>query len=187
MQPVPTIAVLSSSPALSSVLGATLRRGRRWRVREFGDSRALRDYLRIAPLALLITDYDLDRTDAAAVALAIRGDAELVSRHIHIIAMSRTVNPEMRRKCVQAGIDEVIVKPMSPLYLEERIEARLTTGTTGYVTALPGYIGPERRNRIALPDVRTIPVERRGENVVSFLAHRALRDRSTDSAFRPDA
>lgn len=176
MLPVPTIAVLSSSPALASVLGATLRRSQRWRVREFRDSRALRDYLRIAPLALIVADYELDRTDAAEVARSIRSSRDLASRQIQIIAMSRTVDPDMRRKCVQAGIDEVIVKPMSPLYLEERIAARLATGTASYVSATP-YVGPERRDRIPLSDTRPIPVERRGENVVSFLAHKAMRER----------
>lgn len=182
MLPIPTIAVLSSSPALASVLGATLRRGHRWRVREFNDSRALNDYMRIAPLAVLVADYDLERTDAAEVALAIRGDAALASRHVQIIAMSRTVDPEMRRKCVQAGIDEMIIKPMSPVYLEERIAARLVAGTNTYVAGSPRYVGPERRNRILLADARPIPVERRGENVVSFLAHKAMREGLTPDA-----
>lgn len=182
MLPVPTIAVLSNSAALASVLAATLRRGHRWRVREFGDSRMLKDYMRIAPLALLVADYDLERTDAAEVAMAIRSDAALASRDIQIIAMSRSVDREMRRRCVQAGIDEVIIKPMNPLYLEERIAARLAAGTAGYVAAPPHYVGPERRNRIPLADMRAIPVERRGENVVSFLAHKAMRD-----GIRPDA
>lgn len=181
MLPIPTIAVLSSSPALASVLGATLRRGHRWRVREFNDSRALNDYMRIAPLALLVADYDLERTDAAEVALAIRSDAALASRHVQIIVMSRTVDPQMRRRCVQAGIDEMIIKPMNPLYLKERITARLTAGTAAYVEASAQYVGPERRDRILLADTRPIPVERRGENVVSFLAHKAMRE-----GVRPD-
>lgn len=176
MLPIPTIAVLSNSPALASVLGATLRREHTWRVREFCDHRALGDYMRIAPLALLVTDYDLDRVTAADVALSIRNSDDIASRHVQIIALSRTVDGEMRRHCVQAGIDEVIVKPMSPVYLEERIAARLAGGTGAYVSAAPYYVGPERRNRIALNDTRTIPVERRGENIVSFLAHKAMRE-----------
>ena len=175
MLPVPTIAVLSNSPALASVLGATLRRGHGWRVREFCDHRAL-----------LVTDYDLDRVTAADVALSIRNGDDLASRHVQIIALSRTVDSEMRRRCVQAGIDEVIVKPMSPVYLEERIAARLANGTGGYVSAEPYYVGPDRRNRIALDDTRVIPVERRGENIVSFLAHKAMREQRPDSS-RPDA
>ena len=158
MLPVPTIAVLSNSPALASVLGATLRRGHGWRVREFCDHRAL----------------------------SIRNGDDLASRHVQIIALSRTVDSEMRRRCVQAGIDEVIVKPMSPVYLEERIAARLANGTGGYVSAEPYYVGPDRRNRIALDDTRVIPVERRGENIVSFLAHKAMREQRPDSS-RPDA
>ncbi|MAN76399.1 MAG: hypothetical protein CML24_04180 [Rhizobiales bacterium] len=178
--PVPTIAVLSNSPALASVLGATLRRGHRWRVREFCDHRALGDYMRIAPLALLVADYDLERVTAADVALSIRNSDDIASRHVQIIALSRTVDGEMRRQCVQAGIDEVIVKPMSPVYLEERIAARLGNGTGAYVSAEPSYVGPERRNRIALDDTRVIPVERRGENIVSFLAHKAMREQRPD-------
>ncbi|AEQ50654.1 response regulator [Pelagibacterium halotolerans] len=186
MLPVPTIAVLSNSPALASVLGATLRRGHRWRVREFCDHRALGDYMRIAKLALLVTDYELDRVTAAEVALSIRNSDDLASRHVQIIALSRTVDSEMRRQCVQAGIDEVIVKPMSPIYLEERIAARLAKGTGAYVSAEPFYVGPERRNRIALDDTRVVPVERRGENIVSFLAHKAMREQRPDQT-RPDA
>ena len=167
MLPVPTIAVLSNSPALASVLGATLRRGHGWRVREFCDHRALSDYMRIAPLALLVTDYDLDRVTAAGVALSIRNGDDLASRHVQIIALSRTVDSEMRRRCVQAGIDEVIVKPMSPVYLEERIAARLANGTGGYVSAEPYYVGPDRRNRIALDDTRVIPVARRKHRLAS--------------------
>ncbi|WP_417580289.1 response regulator [Pelagibacterium sp.] len=180
MLPVPTVAVLSNSPALASVLAATLRRGSRWRVREFSDHRALADYMRIAPLALLVTDFDLDRVTAADVALSIRNGDDLASRHVQIIALSRKVDAGMRRKCVQAGIDEVIVKPMSPVYLEERIAARLADGTTTYVSAEPYYVGPERRNRVSLDDTRTIPVERRGENIVSFLAHKAMREQQPD-------
>lgn len=183
MLPIPTIAVLSSSPALTSVLAATLRRGHRWRVREFRESEALRGYMHVAPVALLVTDYDLADTNAPEIALAIRGDIELVTRRVQIIALSRTVDPQMRQRCVQAGIDEVIVKPMSPIYLEERIATRLKDGTSGYVSALPHYLGPERRNRISMSDTRDIPLERRGENVVSFLAHKAMRERE----IRPDA
>src|SRR5690554_6003417 len=119
MQPVPTIAVLADSPALASVLAATLRRKRDWRVRGFRDLGALTDYIRIAPIALLVTDFELGQTTAADVAQAIRNDETVAARAVQIIALSRTISPQMRRQCVEAGIDEVIVKPMSPLYLEE--------------------------------------------------------------------
>lgn len=177
----PTIAVLSTSPALASILGATLRQGRNWRVREFRDPRALNAYMRIAPVAMLVCDYSLGDSTAADLAGTIREDAFVVSRQVQILAMSRSIDSDMRQRCVQAGIDEVIAKPMSPLYLEERVRARLANGARDYVISDTGYIGPERRDRIVLSDPRTIPVERRGENVVSFLAHKALRARKSDT------
>lgn len=177
----PTIAVLSTSPALASILGATLRQGRSWRVREFRDPRALNAYMRIAPVAMLVCDYSLGDSTAADLAGAIREDVFVVSRQVQILAMSRTIDSDMRQRCVQAGIDEVIAKPMSPLYLEERVSARLAGGASGYVSFDSGYVGPERRQRIILSDTRAIPVERRGENVVSFLAYKALHAHRNDT------
>jgi two-component system, OmpR family, phosphate regulon response regulator PhoB len=176
--PAPTIAVLSTSPALASILGATLRRGRDWRVREFRDTRSLSAYMRIAPVAILVTDYRLENATAADVAHDLRSDALVISRHVQIIALSKTVDTSMRQRCVQAGIDEVIMKPMSPLYLEERVTARLKSVPRDHIACGPAYAGPERRERIVLDDTRPIPVERRGDgiNVVSFLAHKAARD-----------
>lgn len=186
MQTVPTIAVLADSPALASVLAATLRRKRDWRVREFRHLSALDDYIHIAPLTLLVTDFQLGHTTAADFARTIRNDETVASRSMQIIALSRTISPQMRRQCVEAGIDEVIVKPMSPLYLEERVAARIASGPTNYVTASTGYLGPDRRNRIPLADARMNHIERRGENIVSFFAHKSIRDQGPDTP-RPSA
>lgn len=180
----PTIAVLSSNAALSALLAATLRRAHHWRVREFGDRGALEAYVRIAPVAVMVADYDLGDSTAAELAMDLRSDPMVTSPEIQIIALARSIDLEMRERCTRAGIDEVVVKPMSPLYLEERIQARLERGSIDYVAVPPYYIGPERRDRIAMMDLRLDPVDRRQDNVVSFMAHRARRD-AMDA--RPDA
>ncbi|MCD7059414.1 response regulator [Pelagibacterium xiamenense] len=172
---VPTIAVLSSSPALASILGATLRSRRDWRVREFRDARSLNAYMRIAPVAMLVSDFTLEDGSLTSLAHSIRNDEMVISKHVQIIAMSRTISPGMRRDCVAAGIDEVIVKPMSPIYLKERIGARIANGPADHITVKGAYTGPERRGRIPLRDRRDLPFERRGDNVVSLAAHRAQR------------
>lgn len=173
---VPTIAVLSSSPALVSILGATLRSRADWRVREFRDPASLNAYMRIAPVAMLVADYRFEDGDLTMLARTIREDPMVISKHVQIIAMSRTISPGMRRACVAAGIDEVIVKPMSPLYLKERIGARIARGPVDHIIVKNTYVGPERRNRIPLRDGRDIALERRGDNVVSLHAHKAQRD-----------
>src|SRR5690554_6648461 len=170
----PTIAVLSTSPALTSILGATLRRSHEWRVREFRDPRSLGAYMRIAPLAMMVADYTLGDTTLADVVTGLRKDGLTISRDAQIIALSRTVNGAMRNQCLRAGIDEVMAKPMSPLYLEERVRARLATGPVDYVTQSEGYFGPERRGRIPSEN-RVVPFERRG-NVVSFGQHKGSHD-----------
>ncbi|WP_127072103.1 response regulator [Pelagibacterium lentulum] len=178
--PIPTIAILCESAALTSILGATLRQNKSWRVREFRDARALGSYMRIAPVAMLVCDYALGEQTAPDIILPLREDLLVISRHVQIIAMTRTIDIAMRGDCVRAGIDEVIVKPMSPLYLEERIRTRLSEGPRGYIAIDDGYVGPERRGRGVIADTRDIPLERRGENIVSFVAHKALRSKADE-------
>lgn len=185
MPDVPTIAVLSSNEPFAGILAATLRSGRRgWRVREFHDPAAVMSYMRLAPVMLLVGDYQLGANTLADVASGIRCYSRLVSQDTQIVALASTVDETTRLRCVQAGIDEVIAKPMSPAYLEERILARLARGVSDYVEALPHYVGPERRGRFAFSDARIVPSERRIDNVISFVAHRAARETSN---LRPDA
>lgn len=166
MQTMPTIAVLSSNAALSAVLAATLRQDHGWRVREFRDVRAVASYMRVAPVAVLVGDYDLDDGTTADLAESIRTEGGIVSTDVQIIALTRSIDHDLRRRCVRAGIDEIIVKPMSPLYLEDRVRNRLNAGTRDYVRST--YVGPDRRDRLHLVDPRPSPIERRQGNVIPF-------------------
>lgn len=175
MQPQPTIAVLSDSPALASVVGAMLRRRQGWRVREFGEAAALTAYLHIAIVKVLICDHDRDAEGAAETMARLRADDAIVARDFQIIALSRAIKDDMRRRLVAAGVDEVIAKPMSPAYLEQRIGARLALPPRDYVARSPRYYGPERRNRLDIADPRVVFTERRSDNVISLVAHRRAR------------
>lgn len=158
--PVATIAVVSSSPALASVLAAAMRHRSGWRVRCFASLRELGTYMRIAPVAVIVSDYDLSDGSIADFAFMIREGDFVVDAGLAIIAMARAITPDMRRECRASGIDELIVKPMSPAYIEERVEARLRAQE------------PERRGG---PEVSIAP-EWHGGNVISFAAQRAARD-----------
>jgi two-component system phosphate regulon response regulator PhoB len=76
----------------------------------------------------------------------------------------------MRHQAISAGIDEVIIKPMSPRHLLQRIQARLRTRSV--VGVLGGYRGPERRNRIAVPTPKPPPTRRVTDNVVPLFPDR---------------
>lgn len=164
----PTIAIVSESAAFGSILCSLLRRERGWRVRGFATARALHDYMRIAPVAIVVCDYELEGALLPTFAARLRQDGDLVSRDAQILALSRIVEPDMRKACVASGIDEVIVKPMSPAYLAERIRARLEGGTVTHIRTSGRYRGPERRGRLLDADPRDFPHERRQANIIAF-------------------
>jgi len=120
-----TVAILVSNPALSSILGMVLAATPSLRVRPFESLLALSTYMRLAPVDLIVADLDGDGTGADLVAQALRSDKRVDSPHFQIIALAGAVTGETRTAARRAGIDEVMVKPMSPRYLLERVLARL--------------------------------------------------------------
>lgn len=137
-----TIAVLVANPALGSILGMVLAASPTLRVRPFDSALALLTYMRLAPVDLLVTDFDSESARADQVANALRAAAGLERRDFQIIALASKVTAETKSLSIAAGIDEVIVKPMSPKYLLERVLSRLArraalVGTTRRVQPAP--------------------------------------------------
>lgn len=158
------VAVLAANPALSSILTMVLAGCPSLRVRLFESRAALVTYMRLAPVDVLVTDFDCEDAPADEVALALRSDERLLRRDFAVIALTRTVTDATRRAAVSAGIDEVIVKPMSPRYLLERVLSRLRSGQ--HMVGDTGYRGPERRGRIAMPHVAAY--SRATDNVIAL-------------------
>lgn len=166
-QPTRVVAILTANCALSSVIAMVLTSRRHLRVRRFETRDDLVAYMRIAPVDLLVCDYELEASNAEALACGLRTSTELARREFQIVALAREVTPRMKRGAVRAGIDEVIVKPMSPRHLLERVEARLG-GQVHFIATRSAYVGPERRDRVPFPDPRGSDVERRGGNVIQL-------------------
>jgi DNA-binding response OmpR family regulator len=122
--PLKTVVVLVATPALSSILSTTLAAAPSLRVRAFESEAALLAYLQVAPADLLVADFDSEASAADRLAARLRTDPS-TPKHLQIIALASAVTPRMRAVSRAAGIDEVIVKPMSPRYLVERVLARL--------------------------------------------------------------
>jgi DNA-binding response OmpR family regulator len=81
--------------------------------------------MRHAPVDLVVTDFDRDDAPSALVARSLHEDPR-IERPFQIIALAGHVSPDLKLAATSAGIDEVIVKPMSPRYLLERVQARLS-------------------------------------------------------------
>jgi DNA-binding response OmpR family regulator len=118
--------------------------------------------MQLAPVALLVCDID----DAALVA-RLRQDSTLADRDLEVIALTRTLTRKERQEAVDAGIDEVILKPMSPAYLVERVMNRLERRAER-IAAEGAYRGPERRRGLATP---VAAYRRVSDNVVQLFPH----------------
>ena len=124
-EPHKTIAVLVANPALSSILTMVLASVPSLRVRPFESELALTIYMRLAPVDLVVTDFDADNARADLVTRDLRDDPGIERPDFQVIALASAVTPETKNLCIKAGIDELIVKPMSPKYLLERVQSRL--------------------------------------------------------------
>lgn len=119
------VAILVSNPALSSILTMVLASVPSLRVRPFESQLALSTYMRLAPVDLIVSDFDSERAPADKVARELHGDLSLERRDFQVIALASRVTSETKYASIRAGIDEIIVKPMSPKYLLERVLSRL--------------------------------------------------------------
>ena len=118
------VAILVSNPALGSILAAVLASNPSLRVRPFESQLALTTYMRLAPVDLIVADFD-GESPAHHLAIDLRADHRLERRDFQLLALARANTPELKTVSVRAGIDEIILKPMSPKYLLERVLSRL--------------------------------------------------------------
>lgn len=158
------IAVLAANPALTSLLAMVLAGDSRLKVRPFEDEAELIAYMGFAPIDMLVCDFDREGRPAYEMVESIRLNGSLVSQDVPVIALTRAITPPMRYQAISAGIDEVVVKPMSPRHLLQRVQARLRKRSV--VGVLGGYRGPERRDRIPFPVPHPKPNRRATDNVV---------------------
>jgi two-component system phosphate regulon response regulator PhoB len=165
------IAILAANPALTAVLSMVVAGDSRLRVRPFEDEDELFSYMRIVPLDMLVVDFDREGRAAYEMVEAIRLDSSFVSRDLPVIALTRAITLPMREQAISAGIDEVVVKPMSPRHLLQRIQTRLISrsvvGALGF-----GYRGPERRDRLPIQRPPASPGRRNTDNVVHLFPDR---------------
>lgn len=165
-----TVAVIAATPALSSIMTMVLAADSRLRVRQFDSDVALLSYMRLAAVDVLVCDFDREGRPAYEMVEAIRLDNNIESRDVQVIALTRTITAPMRHQSISAGIDEVLIKPMSPRHLLQRVQARLRARPV--ISTPSGYRGPERRNR--LPPLQPLVHQgrRATDNVVQLFPDR---------------
>ena len=80
--------------------------------------------MRIAPADLIICDYEQLGWTAAEMLVNLRQHAP--GRNFRSIVLTSFVSHEVRQGCRFAQVDEVLIKPMSPLFLLQRVAAHLS-------------------------------------------------------------
>ena len=163
-EPHKTVAVLVANPALSSILTMVLASVPSFRVRPFDSELALTIYMRLAPVDLVVTDFDAENARADLVTRDLRDDSGIENPAFQVIALASSVTPETKNLCIKAGIDEVIVKPMSPKYLLERVQSRLRQRA-------PVQTSIHQTLRRLTPKPATTPDFRGGTNVIPLWTH----------------
>ncbi len=164
-----TIAILSENDAFASILRMIIADNNGLRVRIFNSEVALANYMNITPIDLLITDCDeIDYAQITTISY-LRTIAQSPGYNFALgynfasIALCKKVQKNIKSFCETAKIDELIVKPMSPIYLEARVLALLNRENTDF--AKNSYKNIERRRA-------NINIQKpfSGDNVIALFA-----------------
>ena len=117
------VAILTSSPALGSILSMVLDCEECLILQNFSRPQNLERHMRIVPIDLIVCDYDMGDSSAPELAISLR--TSNLQRNFKMIVLAETMSRQTRQACKFAAIDEVIIKPMSPLFIRDRVLARL--------------------------------------------------------------
>jgi len=89
------------------------------------DGREAVDWFRERPLDLVLMDCQMPEMDGYEAARAMRRLEEGSGRRVPIVAMTASAVPEDRDRCMEAGMDDFVSKPVAPRALIETVESWL--------------------------------------------------------------
>lgn len=115
------VLILTDSAALGSILAASLADENI--VTHFAET--VRDavgLLRLHRVKFLISDFEVAGQNVLGFVPALR--RAVPYRDFETITLTRAIDNDVQNICRSVGIDEVIVKPMSPRFLRERLITR---------------------------------------------------------------
>ena len=130
-----TIAIFSTNKALSSLLHMVLAKNIQLRVREFTSEETLKQYMNISTIDLLIYDCEEINEEIISSIQNIKKIENSSNAKFQIITLCKSIPKGIRSICKSIGIDELIIKPMSPSYLETRVNGRLNQNNSSYPTS----------------------------------------------------
>ena len=104
-------------------------------------------YLHTNPNDLLFIDDALTDVSPLEFVAKLRIDKQIVSRFVPVILISSCGRPKTIMRAIKAGVDEVLVKPLSEKTINDRVE-RTILFPRECIRVPSGYIGPDRRRSV---------------------------------------
>lgn len=86
-----------------------------------GDGEQALNRIRAEPFALALVDVQLPGLDGIGLTRALRSSPEPRGR-LPIIALTANASEEVKRRCLDAGMDEFLSKPVTPRDLKAMVE-----------------------------------------------------------------
>jgi CheY-like chemotaxis protein len=118
------VLVAEDDPASARLMGIILKR-LGLEVVQIADGKAVLEAMAGSEYDLLILDMNLPLVDGLGVAREIRGREAAGGRRIPIIAVTGNAFPEDRERCLAAGMDDHLTKPLSVDLLATRVKGWL--------------------------------------------------------------
>lgn len=105
-------------------------------------------HLRNSPVDVLILDDSLTDQNVFEYVAKLRIDTTIVSRFVPLILFSDNGRPKTILSAIKAGVDEVLVKPITERAFRARVINTFETPRKCIVVP-SGYVGPDRRRSVS--------------------------------------
>lgn len=130
-----SIAILAANKAFSAILADVIHAERGHRVPCFSEVEALKTFLVISPVDVVVLDADAE--GGREFAQQVRRHPRLANPFVQIVALTRA-NPAFHRPLLAAGADLVLPKPVAPARLLATVDGLLA----GEERSVVNWAGP---------------------------------------------
>ena len=113
------------------------------KLHDYGGQEAVREFVDRTPPDLIVVDMNMPDGDTCKLVRDIRRNELGINPFVPIIAVTWDANMDNVREAVDAGIDDLLVAPISVGGLLGRVKVLIQNRKPFVVTSL--YIGPDRR------------------------------------------
>lgn len=140
------IVLLDDNRNFSSLMRSVLSEFGYRDIVDFENPKLAMDFMKTTFVDVLFLDLVMPGASGFQIANKLRHDPSIMNRMMPIIMVTGHADLNNIRKAINYGVDEVLVKPISPRALHQRLTGVLENPRT-YIKTKSGYYGPDRRRR----------------------------------------